>query len=128
MQYEKELIPIAQSRFILNEKLEKVKDIYDIVLIDTPPSLNLYASIALITADYLIIPSDLKPFANQGLTNVKNFIKQNDGSKRFIKKDSIKVLGILACKISTHQNISNIHSLNKDKSFLNVTVFLLWRI
>ncbi|MGB5771448.1 MAG: AAA family ATPase, partial [Crocosphaera sp.] len=102
MQYEKELIPIAQSRFILNEKLEKVKDIYDIVLIDTPPSLNLYASIALITADYLIIPSDLKPFANQGLTNVKNFIKQNDGSKRFIKKDSIKVLGILACKISTN--------------------------
>ncbi len=102
MLYEKELIPIAQSRFILNEKLEKVKAKYDIVLIDTPPSLNLYARIALITADYLIIPSDLKPFANQGLTNVKNFIKQNDGSKRFINKNSIEVLGILACKISTN--------------------------
>ncbi len=51
----------------LARKLEKVNDQYDIVIIDAPPALDLYARIALIAADYLIIPSDLKPFSNQGL-------------------------------------------------------------
>jgi cellulose biosynthesis protein BcsQ len=102
MQYENELNQVDYSRLILIDKLERAKDNYDIVLIDTPPSLNFYARIALITADYLIIPSDLKPFANQGLINVKNFIKQIDGFRRQIKRDPLEVLGVLACKISTN--------------------------
>ncbi|MEA5534945.1 AAA family ATPase [Crocosphaera sp. XPORK-15E] len=102
MQCETEFTQIENSRFRLLNKLEKAKDIYDIVIIDTPPSLNLYARIALITSDYLIIPSDLKPFANQGLINVKEFIKQIDGFRRQISRESIEILGILACKISTN--------------------------
>ncbi|MDJ0578444.1 AAA family ATPase [Crocosphaera sp.] len=102
MQYENELNQVDYSRLILIDKLEKAKNKYDIVLIDTPPSLNLYARIALIAADYLIIPSDLKPFANQGLINVKEFIKKVDGFRRQIRRESIDILGILACKISTN--------------------------
>ncbi len=102
MQYENELNQVDYSRLILIDKLEKAKDKYDIVLIDTPPSLNFFARIALIAADYLIIPSDLKPFANQGLINVKDFIKKVDGFRRQIRRGSIYILGILACKISTN--------------------------
>ncbi|MDJ0658882.1 MAG: AAA family ATPase [Crocosphaera sp.] len=102
MQYENELNQVDYSRLILIDKLEKAKNKYDIVLIDTPPSLNFFARIALIAADYLIIPSDLKPFANQGLINVKDFIKKVDGFRRQIRRESISVLGILACKISTN--------------------------
>lgn len=102
MKYEDELTRIENSRFRLINKLEKVKDNYDIVLIDTPPSLNLYARIAIITADYLIIPSDLKPFANQGLINVKHFVKAINEFRRQIGRNYIEVLGILACKISTN--------------------------
>ncbi|MBE9126882.1 ParA family protein [Coleofasciculus sp. LEGE 07092] len=102
MQYENELNQLDYSRLILIDKLEDVKDNYDVVLIDTPPSLNLYARIALIAADYLIIPSDLKPFANQGLVNVKEFIKKIDGFRRQIRKESLEILGVLACKISTN--------------------------
>ncbi|MDH6062949.1 AAA family ATPase [Umezakia ovalisporum] len=90
------------SRLILIEKLEEVKDQYDVVLIDTPPSLNLYAKIALITTDYLIIPSDLKPFANQGLTNVKDFVKDINGFRKQVRKPAIQILGVLASKISTN--------------------------
>lgn len=78
MNAEKDLISLEYSRLLLRSKLQDVQDDYDIVLIDTPPSLNLYARIAIITADYLIIPSDLKPFANQGLNNVKSFVKANN--------------------------------------------------
>jgi cellulose biosynthesis protein BcsQ len=102
MQYETELNQLDYSRMILMQKLAEVQDKYDIVLIDTPPSLNLYARIALITADYLIIPSDLKPFANQGLINVKDFIKKINGFKKQINKKPLEVLGVLSCKISTN--------------------------
>jgi cellulose biosynthesis protein BcsQ len=100
MHEETELNQLDYSRMILIHKLAEVQDKYDIVLIDTPPSLNLYARIALITADYLIIPSDLKPFANQGLINVKDFIKKVNGFKKQIGKQPIAILGVLPCKIS----------------------------
>ncbi|MEG4625936.1 AAA family ATPase [Microcoleus sp. w1-18aA5] len=102
MQYETELNQLDYSRMILIQKLAEVQENYDIVLIDTPPSLNFYARVALIAADYLIIPSDLKPFANQGLINVKDFIKKVNGFKKQISKKPLEVLGVLACKISTN--------------------------
>ncbi|MFW6295663.1 MAG: AAA family ATPase [Halothece sp.] len=102
MEHETELNSLDYSRLILIEKLENVKDKYDIVLIDTPPSLNLYARIAIIAADYLMIPSDLKPFANQGLINVKDFVKKIDGFRKQIRRDPIKIIGVLPCKISTN--------------------------
>jgi cellulose biosynthesis protein BcsQ len=102
MNNETDLNSLDFSRMILIDKLEEVQDDYDVVLIDTPPSLNLYARIALIAADYLIIPSDLKPFANQGLRNVKEFIKNVDSFRRQIRKPPIQILGVLPCKISTN--------------------------
>ncbi|MBD2569554.1 AAA family ATPase [Anabaena lutea] len=112
MRNETDLNDLDGSRLILIDKLESVKDEYDVVLIDTPPSLNLYARIALITADYLIIPSDLKPFANQGLTNVKEFIKGINTFRRQIRKPQIEVIGVLACKISTNNQFVR-HTLPK---------------
>ncbi|WP_427160677.1 AAA family ATPase [Aliinostoc sp. HNIBRCY26] len=112
MKNETDLNALDGSRLILIEKLEYVKSKYDIVLIDTPPSLNLYARIALITADYLIIPSDLKPFANQGLVNVKEFIKGVNTFRKQIRKPPIEILGVLACKISTNNQFIK-HTLPK---------------
>lgn len=88
----------------LVRKLELVKDNYDVVLIDTPPSLNLYSKIALIACDYLIIPSDLKPFANEGLRNVKNFIEEIDEFRSFLNRNPISILGVLPSKILTNAN------------------------
>lgn len=102
MYYETELNDLDGSRLVLRQKLEAVRDKYDVVLIDTPPSLNLFARIALITADYLIIPSDLKPFANQGLVNVKDFIKKVDGFRKQIGKPPLEIIGVVPCKISTN--------------------------
>jgi cellulose biosynthesis protein BcsQ len=102
MKNETDLNALDYSRLILIDKLEEVKKDYDIVLIDTPPSLNFFARIALIAADYLIIPSDLKPFANQGLTNVKEFVKAINSFRKQIRKKPIEILGVLPCKVSTN--------------------------
>ncbi len=102
MKAETELNQYEYVKGLLSKKLDVVKDKYDIVLIDTPPSLNLYARLALITADYLLIPSDLKPFANEGLNNVREFIEDNNEFRDMMGRDPIEVLGVLPTKVSTN--------------------------
>jgi len=102
IEYQEKLNKIASTRRRLVKKLNMVENHYDIVLIDTPPSRDYYAEIALIAADYLIIPSDLKPFANQGLPTVKNFIKDINEYREDIGKMPIKIMGVVASKISTN--------------------------
>lgn len=102
MTLEPELANHADGQLRLLSKLRRVEDRYDVVLLDTPPSLNLYARMALIAADHLIIPSDLKPFANQGLVNVKNFVRTINDFRRHLNKAPLDVLGVLPTKISTN--------------------------
>jgi cellulose biosynthesis protein BcsQ len=98
----KEIELVARDRkTILWNKLKLVQDRYDIVLIDTPPSMNVFAATALITADYLLIPSDLKPFANEGLKNVKTFIDNINESRGDMNRPPLKLLGVVPSKIST---------------------------
>ena len=89
----------AQTRLIA--KLSAVKDVYDVVLIDTPPSLNVFARIALLSADYLLIPSDLKPFANEGLNNVRTFLESINDYREVISRQPLILLGVVASKVST---------------------------
>ncbi|HON73339.1 MAG TPA: AAA family ATPase, partial [bacterium] len=49
---------------------------FDIVIIDTPPSLGLFTSNAMITSDYVIIPLDLSRFALSGLADLMNSIEK----------------------------------------------------
>lgn len=93
------LTRFAASRFRLHHKIQQAEDDYDIVIIDAPPSRDVYAEIALIAADYLIIPSDLKPFANQGLSNVQDFISEIDETRTSIGKEKLNVIGVLPSKI-----------------------------
>lgn len=117
MEFEPDLNNLDFCRLVLIKKLAAVNDKYDIVLIDTPPALSLFARIALITADYLIIPSDLKPFANQGLNNVKELIKQVNGYRKMVNREHIQIIGVLACKISTNSRFIE-HSLPKRREII----------
>jgi len=96
---EKELSEKAFSKTRLLDKIAHVRQDYDFVLLDCPPSRDLYSQIALITADYLLIPSDLKPFANTGLKNVKNFVEEINEFRNVILKPDLFILGILPSKI-----------------------------
>lgn len=101
MKHEKELMEIMPSKTRLVNKLSKAESLYDITIIDTPPSLNLFAQIALIAADFLLIPSDLKPFANEGLRNVQIFIDDTNEFREQMGQDALKILGIVPSKIAT---------------------------
>ncbi|MEL0588784.1 MAG: AAA family ATPase [Planktothrix rubescens PR222] len=114
---ERRLVEIEPAKTRLCEKLKQSENDYDIVIIDTPPSMNLYAKIALITTDYLIIPSDLKPFANQGLKNVQEFIQEIDEVRQWLGKLPIQTLGVLPSKISTNHKFRS-SSLPKRKAVI----------
>lgn len=101
MEHENELVQVPAALTRLVKKLIEAQSYYDIVLIDTPPSLNLYARIALIAADHLLIPSDLKPFANEGLRNVQRFVSDVNEFRDSIGKEPINILGVLPSKINT---------------------------
>lgn len=115
---QQKLILSGSSRTRLTKKLELVKNEYDVVIIDTPPSLDLYASAALTAADYLIIPSDLKPFSNQGLSSVKNFIEEEiNENKEGLGKEPLIIMGVLPSKISTNNQYLK-HTYPKHKSVI----------
>jgi len=101
MQQERELIQLPATLTRLAKKLEDASSYYDIVLIDTPPSLNLYARIALISADCLIIPSDLRPFANEGLRNVWRFVGDINEFRESMGRNALEILGVLPSKLNT---------------------------
>ena len=101
------LAAFVNTRWRLDKKIQQVSDEYDIVILDAPPARDLYAEIALIAADYLIIPSDMKPFANQGLNNVKAFITEVNETRSAIDKLPLEVLGVLSSKIMPNSRYLN---------------------
>jgi chromosome partitioning protein len=117
IKYQDALTTKMSSRNRLLAKLKRVENSYDLVIIDTPPSRDIYAEAALITADYLIIPSDLKPFANQGLPTVKEFIISINENRETFGRQPLEVLGVLASKISTNAQYIK-HSFPKQRSVI----------
>jgi chromosome partitioning protein len=117
MEKEDGLVQLDATRTRLVRKLREVKDQYDIVLIDTPPSLNLYARIALIAADYLLIPSDLKPFANEGLNNVRRFVTEIDEFRESFDLKPLEILGVIASKVPTFAKFVE-HTLPKMEAVI----------
>ena len=70
-----ELVHMANREKIIKGLLEKVKDNYDYLLIDCPPSLGLLTVNALTASDSVAIPIQCEFFALEGLSQLMNTIK-----------------------------------------------------
>ena len=65
-----ELADVDGREFVLRGLLEPVRDLYDVILIDSPPSLGLLTVNVLVAADALLIPIQCEYFAIEGLTDL----------------------------------------------------------
>lgn len=65
-----ELIGVEKKEFILREEMEYVKDDYDYILIDCPPSLNTLTVNAMTTADTVLVPIQCEFYALEGLSQL----------------------------------------------------------
>jgi chromosome partitioning protein len=70
-----EIVEAPEREFILKNILSKVKDDYDIILIDCSPSLGLITVNAITASDSVIIPVQCEYFALEGLGKLLNTIK-----------------------------------------------------
>ncbi len=103
---------------ILREKLAKIKNNYDFIIIDSPPALGPITINALSASDSVIIPIQCEFFALEGLAQLLNTIT-------LIKKSinpKLKVKGFLPTMYSSQNNLSkqvlaDIEYHFKDKLF-----------
>lgn len=89
---EMELINEAGREFILRELFEPVKEEYDFIIIDCPPSLGLLTLNALTSSDYVYIPLQTEFLALQGLAKIKQVIDK----VRFRLNKKLEIGGVVA--------------------------------
>lgn len=65
-----ELIGVEEREFILKKEIEKVRDQYDFIIIDCPPSLNTLTVNAMTTADTVLVPIQCEYYALEGLSQL----------------------------------------------------------
>lgn len=65
-----ELIGVDKKEFILKNEIDWVKDKFDFIMIDCPPSLNLLTINAMTTADSVLVPIQCEFYALEGLSQL----------------------------------------------------------
>lgn len=65
-----ELIDFDRREYILKEKLKAIKNDYDFIIIDCPPSLSLLTINALTASNSVIVPLQCEYYALEGLTQL----------------------------------------------------------
>ena len=65
-----ELIGFENKEYLLKSKLDMIKDNYDYIIIDCPPSLNLLTINAMTAADSVIVPIQCEYYALEGLSQL----------------------------------------------------------
>lgn len=65
-----ELIDVENKEYILRDEVHKIKDNYDFVIIDCPPSLSMLTINAMTTADTILVPIQCEYYALEGLSQL----------------------------------------------------------
>ena len=87
----------------LDLALNTVRDNYDYILIDCPPSLNMLTVNSLVAADGVVIPMQCEYYALEGLSSLLDTIEQI----RVSVNPQIKLEGLLRTMYDPRNNLSN---------------------
>lgn len=99
---ELELADLEDRAFRLRNALESVKNDYDYIFIDCPPSLGMLTINALTASDGVIVPMQCEYFSLEGLTQILSTVKQ---VKRLYNPD-LSLTGILITMHNGRLNLS----------------------
>ena len=97
-----EIVLMEKREFILRDALNTIRDKYDYILIDCPPSLEMLTLNSLNAADGVLIPVQCEYFALEGLSDLMN-------SVRLIKRGfnpNIEIDGVLLTMFDGRTNLS----------------------
>ena len=112
---EVELVSMMSREYRMKEKLESIKDKFDYIIIDCPPSLGLITLNSFTASDSVLIPVQCEYYALEGLGQLINTINL---VKRHLNKD-LEVEGALLTMYDIRTNLSNQVVKEVNKYFEN---------
>lgn len=115
---EVELVSMMSREQRLKEKLEMVKDEFDYILIDCPPSLGLITLNAFTASNSVLIPVQCEYFALEGLGQLINTVNL---VKKHLNKE-IEIEGALLTMYDIRTNLSN-QVVKEVKKYFNNKVY-----
>ena len=115
---ESELIGINEKEYILKKAVDEIKDQYDFIIIDCPPSLNMLTINAMTTADTVLVPIQCEYYALEGLSQLLhtvNLVKQR-------LNPSLEMEGVVFTMYDARTNLS-LQVVENVKSNLKQTIY-----
>lgn len=110
----------SEKELQLYNKLEDIRNDYDFILLDCPPSLGLIIDNALFASDSIIIPVECEYFAYDALTQMVNKINEVQNRKKEYNLNLV-IEGVLLTKLD-NRNIFGYKIVEKVKElFPNLT-------
>ncbi len=115
---EVELVSVMSRERVLKNAIEAIRDQYDYIFIDNPPSLGLLTINSLTAADSVLIPIQCEYYALEGLSQLL-------GSIRLVQKNLNKKLEIEGVLLTMYDNRLNLSQQVKAdvKQFFGNKVF-----
>ncbi len=113
-----ELVPTISREIRLKKSLEELKETYDYIIIDCPPSLGLLTLNALTSSDTVLIPVQCEYYALEGLSQLLNTI-------RLVQKHLNKQLmieGVLLTMLDARTNLG-IQVIEEVKKYFQDKVY-----
>lgn len=97
-----ELIGVDKKEFILKNEVDYIRDDFDFIIIDCPPSLNMLTINAMTTADSVLVPIQCEYYALEGLSQLihtMNLVKERLNPK-------LKMEGVVFTMFDSRTNLS----------------------
>ena len=115
---EMELVSLEQREMFLKRAITSIRDEFDYVFIDCPPSLGLLTINALIAADSLIIPIQCEYYALEG---VAKLLESMEMVKRH-KNPDLEIFGVLMTMYDSRTTLSK-QVVDEVRKFFGKTMF-----
>jgi chromosome partitioning protein len=100
---EVELVGIVSRETRLKEALSKLKNDFDFIIIDCPPSLGLLTLNALVAADSILIPVQCEYYAMEGIADLQRTISLVKGRLN----PELRIKGIVLTMFDARNNLSH---------------------
>ena len=89
--------------FLLRNRLNEIKDLYDFIFIDCPPSLGFLTLNAITASNYVLVPLQCEYYALEGLSQLLDTLR---AVKKSLNPD-LKLVGILLTMYDARNNLSS---------------------
>ena len=113
-----ELVGIEEKEYILKKALDKVRDKYDFIIIDCPPSLSMLTINAMCAADTVLVPIQCEYYALEGLSQLIHTIELVQDRLN----PELEIEGVVFTMYDARTNLS-LQVVENVKGYLHQTIY-----